>query len=292
VVLFLALAGAVMASAPLALDPSTVRWSELHYRAKKLGLSAETTISFDLVRAAQSSRDLLTPLVGIGLAPANPHLVLLSLNDRVLGRRSQTRLWLEPSNAAALQRVKTYSGRKPRYKAYRFADNGVSIFRREPARGEKKLPPERWSEVSERHQEVPKKTGSGERLTDPVALFYLVAAARLNSTGDRVEAPIFSTKGTFVVELKAEATTSFVVDYVEVSARGERRVHCATDVLRVSADAHHLNTNCEEGELELLGLEGDVELLVDPALGVAVGVRGKAPVVGKTTVRLKRITLR
>ena len=89
---------------------------------------------------------------------------------------------------------------------------------------------------------------------------------------------------------------SIPADYQEQLADGRARQRQGkVSALRYAVRTELLGTT-REGEkgaaLRLLGLEGDLEVDVDPRLGSPVQVRGDLPRLGAVTVRLERVQLR
>jgi hypothetical protein len=286
------LTAASMSAAALELDPQKVRWTELEYRAKKLTFSASTTILYGLVATSASRAQLTKPGQGIAVEATGPEVARVDLETQGMGRRTTTTLWLDPTSAAALQRSQAEAGSKPRIKTYRFTGDGVFATLRRPASGESDRPHDRWSDVSEGFRDYPEWTGRGLIVSEPSVLFYLVSAAPLRAQGDLVQLPVFSKDRLLLVELRVVGTESVKVDFERRTATGTQRIKGSREALRLVVDARRLGPESAEGDLSFLGLQGDVELLVDRESGAPLEVRGRVPVAGRVTVRLQRVTLR
>jgi hypothetical protein len=272
--------------------PWSISWSKVEYKARKLGLSMATTITCELVDRSRAAERGMLPFRAGSLRPRGSQLVLLSFADRVLGRRSDTRLWLEPADGRILQRIKVYRGSKGRYKAYVFGDEGLHLIRRKPEKGQASTAVSRWPVSSDSYLAFPDFVQPGTRLSVAAGLFYQVALGGLRKVGDSLTVPIYTSDGLMQVQLQAQGTAALGVSYLQRTERSEEMVTGSRYVLRVTVDGEPLDPELAEASFELLGLEEDVELLLDPELAVVLAVRGKAPVVGKVTVKLTGLTLR
>lgn len=60
--------------------------------------------------------------------------------------------------------------------------------------------------------------------------------------------------------------------------------------LRVRIDASHLGPESDPDDLALLGMQGDLEVLVDSHWRVPLVLSGRAPGVGRVSLKLQRLT--
>jgi hypothetical protein len=128
-------------------------------------------------------------------------------------------------------------------------------------------------------------------VTEPSALFYLLASADLSAVGDVVTTHVFSKNRLIQVDLTVTAVERLEVDYVEVSPPLERRVRGAKDLLRIILDGTPLGEGEADDDFELLGLRGNVVVFLDPEVRAPVQVSGKIKYAGKGNVRLQRVVL-
>lgn len=271
-------------------DVDRVQWSRLEYKARKFFLTAHSEVDLRIVPAAEF-QDALLPLgEGRLSGPAGPG-VILELRSHLLGRHSLTELWLEPMRAAAIQRIHTDSGKRHRWKTYRFAGDSVHIARREPAsRDEEDLSPPEWTKSSDTVYVYP--DGVAAPVSEPSSLFYLLSVVDLKVLEGGVTVPAFSNNRVSLAELRLEGREEIKVDYVVQSAATSEEVRQGpTEVLRVTLRPRSL-TGGQKEALEFLGLEGDIELHLDPELRVPLQIHGHIPPVGGVTVRLQRVVLR
>lgn len=280
------LGSAVPAAAQL--DPARVGWTRSSYTASKFGLSSNSEVTLKTVSAAETTAALIASPQGQGLLPHDDANLLLWLDNRALGRDSHLDLWLDPKDATAYQRSQFETGKKRgRYKVVRFTQGGAFSRRLLPEKGEEKLPRERWSDVIEEYDRFDLGHGA---VTEPAALFYVVAAARLDAPGDRVEMRVLSSHQIYTVEITVAGRERLEVDHVVRSTDGERRVQGLLETLRLVV--HPRLADGKKGDdFKFLGIEGDVELHLDPQTRALVQISGKAPYAGKLRFVLTEVVL-
>lgn len=281
--------GAGADPSPPPLDPARVGWTRLSYTASKFGISSRSEVTLKHIGAAEARSALIAPPRGEGLVPHRNDNLLLRLDNRALGRDSHLDLWLDPQDATAYQRSLIEAGKKrPRYKVYRFLQNGVFSRRLFPEKGEEALPRERWSDVVEEIDRFDPSRGGA--VTEPAALFYVVAAAPLDKPGDRIELRVFSDRLVRPVEIIASGNERLEVDHVVHTAEGERRVKGPLETLRLIIHPRPVG-DAKIKDFKFLGIEGDVELHLDPQTRAPVRISGKAPYAGKLRIVLTELVL-
>jgi len=275
------------------LDAARVPWSELGFRAKKLTFSATTKLSLAPASADAIRSALLEPTEGAGIEPEDDRNLILSLESSGLGRNSTVKIWMDADRAAAYQRDQLETGKTERYRAYRLTGGGVSVITHKPKKGEEDRPRSQWSDRSERYDRYPEWTGRNLLVSEPTALFYLVAASPLEKPGDLFQVPMFSRGNLILVQLQVTGTEKHKAEFTERNAAGgARTVKETVEALRISVDARALDPDSSESDLEILGLRGDVVFLLDPRTRAPLEVSGKVPVAGTVKVRLQEIVLK
>lgn len=280
------------AAGETSLSAERVPWQEISFYGSKFGISLRAELALEPISAADAASELLPSGRGVGIgAPADGALVV-TLGSDVLNRHSDIRLLVDPSTGAALQRVQTESGRKQRIKSLRYGERGISTVRTRPAEGEKNLPSDRWTDVREEGEDYPALPAGGLRVSDPTALFYVIAASRIERPGDSVEVPIFSDDRLLLVEAKALDLRRVEVDYERGDGSTWRRVEGPATALRLSLDARVVGEAGGDASFELAGLRGDVEMLLDPLTRTPLQLSGKVPYAGTVTIRVERVVER
>jgi hypothetical protein len=267
------------------LDPARVGWSALRLGGSKLLVSADAGLEAAIVPAAAVAGTLRTPPTGVPVPPGTS-VLRLTYTGAALGRTSRATLLMDPGTAAALQRVQEDGGSRPRYREYRYTDQGAWHWTRWPERGEDGLPPARWS-----------KTSSGPRAFDrpadgpvlePTGLLWAVAAAPLAAPGDRARFLVFQRRLLQPIEVEVAALAPFAHDYADETGSTPRRVRGRAPALRVLLRGDPRAAGSDD-ELELLGLRGDLELWLDPATRAPLQLSGTVAVLGRVTLRLKSL---
>ncbi len=93
-------------------------------------------------------------------------------------------------------------------------------------------------------------------MTEPSALFYLLAVADLDQVGDRLTTFVFSKNRLMRVELVVQETTEIEVDYTEVTDAGERNVKGRQEVVRLSLEGTPVDQDGTEKELRVSRFAG------------------------------------
>ncbi len=288
---------AAPAAASAELDLNRVAWTELRFKASKLMFRATAEIRLQRAQRGEVRADLIDPEKRRWIDPSDDRNLLLRADSRVLGRQSTARLWMASSDVAAFQRDELSRGR--RYKIYRYADTGVYVQTRRPAGGERRKPHARWSLVEAAYSPHPIALEAGQRIAEPLALLLVVSAASLDQVGDTAEILVLS-KGLLVdVEMQVIARELSSVRYTEVSRAGSREVSGPVDVLRIAvrgrqagARGGRASAGLESADLVLMGLKGDLEMLLDADSKIPLRIVGKIPLLGRVRLHLRRVQLR
>ncbi|MCZ6871439.1 MAG: DUF3108 domain-containing protein [Gammaproteobacteria bacterium] len=214
------------------------------------------------------------------------HLVL---NHRVLGVSATTDTLLDPANGLVIQRiVRRKRGGQVRYKATQYGSVGTRTLRTTNALKPADI---EWTEARSSYQPYPPWFGEGTTVSDASALFYLLSGDALQHPGDQLQIPIFSNEHLTLLEFKVTKLTTLKVNYVERSAIAERRIKERRPALLITVGARHLDSDSQEKDLQVLGMQGDLQIFLDTALRVPLRISGRVPKIGKLKLRLKRVDL-
>jgi|GEM_PF-1846041 len=288
----LAAGGFAWAMMPETFDQQRVTWSELEYRASKLGFSTTSRISLEAVESARETGDFLTTADGSGLFPEAPEIQKLSIATSLLGRDSTSEVWFDPFRAISYQVVQLTTGKRHRYRAYRFADQYVQSYLRKPENGQQDLPPAGWTDTDEQRWPYPAWSGKELVVTSPSALFYVLSTAELSKVGDTVVIPVFTRTAVNLMRIRVEERARPKAEF-EVVTPGSRttKIRGRRDVLRLSLNAQPLDT-ATQSDFQFIGLHGDVQICLDEQYRVPLEVRGNVPHAGKVKVKLRKVVLR
>jgi hypothetical protein len=292
-VLILARAGAQVppAQAPV-FDRDQIRWTELEFSAAKFLISATARVEARLRPSREIASQLMSTPAGQPVAPGDDVLEMIYAAGG-LGRESLTTLWADPVSGATLQRTQLDQGARQRQRTYRFTDIGAYHYSRWPATSrEESLGPAQWTERTEGMR--PYSDGAaGKAVTEATVLLWMVGAADLRKAGDRLEVFTFSRKRVNRVLAEVMGNRAVAVDFREHDASGDHRRRGEVNALRLRIRANPLApSNDADEEFELLGLRGDLDVLLDPKTRAALELRGRIKIAGQVTVHLRRAVLR
>lgn len=270
------------------LDPSRITWRELSFEASKFFLTGTTKVRFeevdgeDLPAEPEATGELPPPL-------AVQEIYRLSLDSSFAGRESASRVWFDPSSAAALQRLKDRKGNKAYRKSYRFLPGGVAVLRLSPGGAEEVgLAPEEWSKIERFFYPHPPEADC-EGIVEPSILFYVVSA-RTWSMGDQLEICTFSGKDLNRLRIGAVAGPKLEVDFQLVSQGKEIRRREVVETLELQISTEPLAPG-RDAELDFLGLTGDVSIFLEMEQRLPVRVEGRLSKLGRLKVDLAAVEL-
>ncbi len=258
-------------------------WRVLNYKASKLFITASTTVTLEV--DAKAPNDLYTPqseeLKSQAPVPAARINHGLILESETLGRRSREHVLFDAGDGTAVQRHKRRFGGKGYSKKHRFSDGGVSVLRSSPGEAPSNADEKDWTH----HQEAffPLTAADGcTAVVDPAQIFYLLSASNLEKPGDAFEVCVFSKRvfGLLRAEVTAlsERKTSYQLDGRPIDEKSR--------VIAISLTSSTLEGQAEDEKIELIGLEGDLEVFLDVDSRVPVEICGDHSKMGSVSVRL------
>lgn len=284
---------AVRAQAPPDLDPARVGWSEIRMTASKLLLTAEARLTLRVLPGDAAAGDLRN-IVARGFTPLLPgsEVAELSYDAGGIGRQSSLLLWMDPYSGAALQRIQHDKSGKLRWRLYRFGAEGAYQQTRWPATAaEESLNPARWTRTSEGLRTYPAAPGKLP-VMEPTGLLYAIAAAALDKPGDRLDLRVFRRRDTRIVRIEVLPATEVSVHYDELWPTGTVERSGTVRPLRISLQGLPApGGDSGDDGLELLGLRGKLELLLDPATRAPLELSGDVRILGRVTLRLAALRL-
>lgn len=270
------------------LDPARVGWSEIRMTASKLFLTAEARLTLRTVAGATVVPDLLDVPPGqfTALLPGE-EVLEVHYDARGAGRVSRLTLLMDPRTGAALQRTQHDQQGRQRFRTYRFGIEGAYHRTFWPANAsEQSLMPARWTETTEGLRAYPIPPGA-RPVVEPTGLLYAAAAAPLDKPGDTLEVLVFRRRDTQVVRIEVLPPKEITVQYDELWPKGAVQRGGKLQPLRLSVQGLPVpGGDPEDDDLELLGLRGRLELLLDPATRAPLQLSGNVKILGSVTLRL------
>ena len=273
-------------------DPDRVGWSKLEFRASKFLIKGNSQIEITTVSSVGAGIDWQTPTQGAPLMPRGSDVIRIHLSSQLLGKISELDLWIDPVTGAAFQRTQLETGKKTRHnrhRSLRFTNTGVSSSTYRATDETVGEPYEQWTLTETFSLNLTRDA----MLTEPSALFYLLAVTNLEKPGDQVTIHVFSKGQVMRVTLAVEERTEVGVDYLESSSsrHEDLRVKGRREVLRIRLDGRPLEEGDSGVDFEFLGLKGDVEVFLDPEGRFPVQISGDIKRAGRGHVRLQRVVL-
>ncbi len=280
---------------PAACDPASVAWTRIELMASKFFLTARSEVELAGRPSTEAIAELLVPLrdeapaAGKGLEPRAAESYRIDIRTRFLGRDSKVRYWFDPGDARALQRSShDVSKKRLRHRTYRYTGGGVFSRTLRPGDGEDDLPYAGWSRIDHRFFAFP--SGGSPPVIEAAGLLYLIPAGDFRVPGDRQRVRVFTRGEVREVDVAVAAKERIRVDYVEASPAGERAVGGEVEALRVAVRPRVGQGDDDDG-FKLLGLEGDIDIYLDPRTRVPLLITGRIQVAGRVRLRLRRAVL-
>ena len=270
------------------LEPAKIGWSGATLQASKLFLSMEADIRLQRLPTTDIEGALIEPGEGVPVAPGDS-VIEMNYATEGLGRHTDVTLLMDPESGSAIQRISEDSGNKQRYRVYRFTETGAYHRTRWPLTGEEKKPVSEWSDRSE-GTHVYAEGAHGKHVTESTGLIYVAAAANLREPGDRLEILTYARRYVHRVILEVTESKEVNVDFDIVAPDGTGNRQDKLSPIRILIRGESLDDDGED-RFNLLGLRGDMELLLDPDTRLPLQLSGRAKVVGQVTFRLRKAVL-
>ncbi|HVS66640.1 MAG TPA: hypothetical protein VMT85_24415 [Thermoanaerobaculia bacterium] len=264
-----------------------VTWRRLVFRASKLLVTATAEVELSWQEAPAVVGELESFASGEPLPPSGDSVAHLTVSSQLLGRESRTDIWLDPVDLAALQRRQLEEGKRERFKLYRFGRHEIFSRRVRPREEERGNAFETWTDVQE--EILPRDTKSP--VSDPSALFYWLSAIEPTSLSDGETLVVFSKSMLNPVVVRYAGAEAIRVDY-ELYGAPDPEGNAIQISGRIPAYRYTLTPGAgDDDELELLGLEGELELWVDAVRRVPLRLTGRVSPVGRVSANLTQAWL-
>ena len=248
-------------SAPVNCVPG---WSEVTFEQRSMWTTARSTLSI-----AARNDDLLGAVW------------VLQVEESIARNRAQETQLMTPGSGYLLQRNRLSSGKNTRNKEYDYAGEKLVRTRREPGRSSD-LPPAQWPVTSRKEIPYP-ALEEGAVLTSMPALL-LLAGNVVDATDQAATLYVHGDVNFYRVRLSVVGEEQLEVNYSlgggDQQIKGERTAHV------VSLQVEPVGKQRDDPEFSLLGLEGQVSILLDKQSRLPLQVRGRAPRIGETYINL------
>lgn len=232
--------------------------------------------------------------------------VHITLQRRVFGRSTTTDTLLDPRNGSAIQRiVQRKDGNRFRYKATQYGPSGVRVLRTTSATDPIEVD---WQQASSTYQSYPSGFTDGLAVSDASVLFYLLNRTDLRNPGDSLQIPILGNERLILLELTVVELTTSKTNYIErvatvqapadetatetIDPTTERKVKERRPAILINVDAKQLDSDSQATDVVVLGMEGDLKILLDAVHRMPLRISGRTPRFGKVHLRLKKVDLK
>jgi hypothetical protein len=128
-------------------------------------------------------------------------------------------------------------------------------------------------------------------ITGPVGLLYAASAGSLAAPGDSMTIYVLVQAQVERVVVEVEGSEAVEINFQEDSGAGLRSVREQVQAMRLVARSQPVDP-ASSSAFRMFGLEGDVEILWDPARRLPVEISGRVKLLGHVEVRLASVTLR
>ncbi|MGB5338399.1 MAG: hypothetical protein WBO06_04825, partial [Gammaproteobacteria bacterium] len=206
---------------------------------------------------------------------------VLQVEESIAGNRLQETQLMTPGSGNLLQRNRLSSGKNRRMKEYRYAAEKLVRIRREP-NSSRDLPFDQWPVSSRRDISYP-ALEEGAVLTSMPALL-LVAGSVVEAPGHAATVYVHGDFNFYRVRLSVVGEEQVEVDYSLVG--GLQRMQGERTAIVVGLQVDPVGTPRGDPEFSLLGLGGQVSILLDKQSRLPLQVRGRAPRIGETYINL------
>ena len=280
----------------LKLDANRVPWTYLSFHTKNFWVEVSTDIQMRSPRASDLDAVLLASPRGIPIKPQTPSAAEMTINTTIDPRfRSPVniynRIWFNPSDAAALGRIRLRRGEDDFKKIYRFTDQGVFRHRIEPKdKGEARLEPDKWTDIKDTFYPYdPDRLGCAAISERSLLIFILSAATRFEGN-DPMSVCVFGKRQLHRVQLRKEGTRPIKINYIEKSQQVETRKEGTVRALKIAITAQPIESNLEDVEnFSFLGFHKDIAIYIEPTSGLPIQAGGVIPTIGKANLVLEEV---
>lgn len=266
-------------------------WSRLTMSASKFFIRTEATLEYRLLPRDEAIGDFVALPEGMApIPPKSDTIATMDVRNEFLGRDSRTRFWFDATSGQAFQWNVVESGKRERYKMSRVLADGIWVRRKNPAgKSEKGKPHTQWTKVNERVEPF-EGLPPGRSLAVSAGLFYVMATAALDHPGDQVHLYLESDERVFPVALRVKRMEQIKVDYERSGPGGKKRVRGKVPALRLSVKPLPPK-GMHPNDFKLVGLEGDVDVWLDPEGRYPLQVAGKVAYAGHVKIRIESAEL-
>jgi hypothetical protein len=273
----------------------TMTWQVLEFERKSAWGDARSRLELSSITAAEPGMVLQQPGDRSYLLPSGDDSVQQLLVEATVGSKNQVSLQLlmHPDSQALYQRSRFSIGRKDRrFKFFRYAEDGFTRIRKDPAdKKEAKLPEAQWTRSSAAELNY-QQDWQGVPVTSPFALFVVLSRLTPEQLAQQPVVLVNTDHNVYAVTLSPQPALEMDVKYA-LTHNGQpaqqRRETISAIPVKLVVAATALAT--DKPDFELMGLSGEVTVFVDSLDHTPLRVAGVAPRVGAAHLDLAKAAL-
>lgn len=206
---------------------------------------------------------------------------VLQVEESIAENRAQETQLMTHGSGRLLRRSRLSHGRDTRLKEYHHAMETLVRIRREPD-SSSVLPSAQWP-VSSR-QDIPYPALEQHATLTSMHALLLLAGSVLNATGQTATVYVHGDVNFYRVRLSVVGEEALAVDFSLGGGRPQVKGERTAIVVGLQVDPVGMPRGGPE--FSLLGLDGQVSILLDEPSRLPLQVRGRAPLVGETSLNL------
>jgi hypothetical protein len=273
-------------------DIQKVTWSKLHYAASKFFISLDTEVESHILNKEQAQKELKeTDSASDILAEPTSKVFKLDLHSSYLGQDSTIVFWMN-SDGSALQRVSIDSGKRYRYRRFRYFPYGAWSEKRYPKDNEVKNNWHDWSDQHIDRYQIAIAKKEHLHLTEPVALFYLASVIPFDKIGQQYSTYLFHDNQAIKLNLTVQKIGPRTVYFKQHLGHKTDNIYRDINVVKVRVSAFPYPNSGGKADFSFLGYKGDIDMYIDPIRRIIVELAGDVDYLGKVHIHLKNVTLR
>jgi hypothetical protein len=259
--------------------------------AGEMGFFEEATFSgrklgFSIVSSVQvSSVANLPQIISLDSSASSIEWLMVEQRHNAAGISGTTRAWLDPLSLVVARRtVSTVRRKSSRHKLTHFGQNAIDVLRLKDQLENGQEP--EWQRAQQSTRDYPSWMGGDVLITDPLALLLIGRDTRLQDLDDQVQMVVYSRDNLVLLDLTVAGVEKLNMNLVLREGEHTKKLRERREALRIRIDASHLGVDSDQDDMEVLGMRGDVELLLDRSWRVPLMLRGRAPGVGAVKLAL------
>ena len=280
----------------LRLDANRVPWTHLSFHTKNFWVEVSTDIQMRSLRASDLDAVLLASPRGIPIKPQTSSAAEMTINTTIDPRfRSPVniynRIWFNPSDAAALGRIRLRRGEDDFKKIYRFTDQGVFRHRIEPKdKKEAALEPEKWTDLKDSFYPYDLTRLGCPFVSERSLLVFILSAVDFSKNNDPLSLCVFGKRQLHRVQLQQQGVYPLSVNYIEKTQQTTIRKEGTIKTLKIKITAEPMDSELKEAEnFSFLGFHRNIVIYIEPSSRLPIQASGVIPTIGTTQLKLNEV---